>query len=109
MQHDPAPQSASAAHALTVGKLRDCDIYVEVSYPGQYVIQLALVESLSIKVNTPCAPPCAILINFIVDSSTHCLTETPVTEDNPKELALVVISGVTALYKFEKKHFLLLG
>ena len=65
--------------------------------------------SLSIKVNTPCAPPCAFLINYIVDSSTHYLTEAPVTEDNPKELALVVISGVTALYKFEKKHFLLLG
>jgi hypothetical protein len=73
------------------------------------VIQLALVTSLSIKVNTPGAPPCAFLINCIVDSSTHYLTETPVTEDNPKELALAVISGVTALYKFEKKHFRLLG
>ena len=70
---------------------------------------MALVESLSTKVNTPWAPPCAYLINFIVSSVTHYLTDTPVTEDNPKELALVVISGVTALCKFEKKHLLLLG
>jgi len=49
---------------------------------------LALVTSLSIKVNTPCAPPCAVLINIKVDTSTHYLTEAPVTEDNFKELAL---------------------
>jgi len=34
MQHDPAPHSASAVQFLTVGKLTDCDLYVEVSYPG---------------------------------------------------------------------------
>jgi len=34
MQHDSDPQSTSVAHAFTVGKLRDSDIYVEVSYPG---------------------------------------------------------------------------
>jgi len=50
---------------------------------------LALVTSLSKKVNTPCSPPCAFLINYIVDTSTQYLTEAPVTEDNPKELALV--------------------
>jgi len=67
------------------------------------------VTSLSIKVNTPWAPPCAFLIKIRVDSSTHYLTEAPVTEDNFKELALAWISGVTALYKFEKKHFHVLG
>lgn len=70
---------------------------------------MALVTSLSVKVNTPYAPPCCCLINCKVDSDTHYLTETPVTEDNPKELALAWILGVTGLYKFEKKHFRLLG
>ena len=71
---------------------------------GKYVIQLAPELPTSLKVNTPWAPPCAVLIVYKVVEGTHNLTDAPVTADNPNELALAVIVGVAALYKFEKKQ-----